>query len=112
MLAEEPRAQEPRSPFSSSPCRGDGVLPTLSTPRVAQGDAVVPVDRDRLLDNFAEMRMKEDDCPLVGLPEKRPVVGPGVGDGDQRRGALSGHGRLGGEWRCRLSGFRSETQRF
>ena len=46
MLAEEPRAQEPRSPFSSSPCRQDNVLPTLSTPCVAQGDAVVPVGCD------------------------------------------------------------------
>ena len=44
MPAEEPRAREP--PFSSSPCRGDSVSPTLSTPRVAQGGAVVPVGRD------------------------------------------------------------------
>ena len=89
--AEELRAQEPRSPFSSSPCREDNVLPTLSTPCVAQGGAVIPVGRDRTLGNLAEMCMREVDCLLVGLPEKRPVVGRGVGD--QRRAALSGHGR-------------------
>ena len=68
------------------------IVPTLSTPCVAQGGAVVPVGRDGMLGDLAETfaGMKEVDCLLVGpeLPEKRPVVGRG--DGDQRRAALSG----------------------
>ena len=62
--------------------------------------------------------VKEIDCLLVGpeFPEKRPVVGRGVGDSNQLQ--VGPHfpdmGDLGGEQRFqrRLSGFRPKTQRF
>ena len=93
---------------------------TLSTPSTSSRGAVlfVPVGRDRMVGNLAEMfaRMKKVDRSFVGseLFEKRPVVGCGVGDGNQFGPHLADMSDLFGELRLqrRLAGFRPKTERF
>ena len=96
-------------------------LSTLSTS--SRGTVLfVPVGRDRMVGNLAEMfaRMKKVDRSFVGseLFEKRPVVGCGVGDGNQFEIGphLADMSDLFGELRLQrcLAGFRhpSKTERF